>query len=428
MSPHPLDTLVAANRRQGSGGLYSVCSAQPLVLEAALDRAARDDTPLLIEATCNQVNQHGGYTGQTPAEFRDGVYALADRRGVDRRRLVLGGDHLGPAPWQSLPAAEAMANAEQMVADYAAAGFTKLHLDASMACADDPGALDDATVAARAALLCRAAESAAGERAETLRYVIGTEVPTPGGARAHLETLLPTRVDDLHRTLDIHRHRFESEGLADAWQRVRAIVVQPGVEFGHSEVVDFNPAAAADLSASLKDYPNLVFEAHSTDYQRPEAYRALVAGHFAILKVGPALTFALREALFALEAIATALPDTRATTLGEALERAMLENPRYWQHHYGGSKAQQQLARRFSFSDRIRYYWGEPKVQASMEQLFDSLDEVTIPPTLISQYLPRAYRALRDGALDADPRALVRFHIDLVLRDYAAACQTGSPA
>ncbi|WP_422917584.1 class II D-tagatose-bisphosphate aldolase non-catalytic subunit [Salinicola tamaricis] len=60
------------------------------MLEAAFDRALADGSPLLIEATCNQVNQEGGYTGQTPDDFRARVVAIATRRGFDPARLILG--------------------------------------------------------------------------------------------------------------------------------------------------------------------------------------------------------------------------------------------------------------------------------------------------------------------------------------------------
>ena len=45
---------------------------------------------------------------------------------------MLGGDHLGPYVWRAEPADEAMAKARDLVRDYVAAGYTKIHLDASM--------------------------------------------------------------------------------------------------------------------------------------------------------------------------------------------------------------------------------------------------------------------------------------------------------
>ena len=118
-----------------------------------------NEHPILIEATCNQVNQDGGYTGMTPADFRDFVHALADEAGIDRRRIVLGGDHLGPNPWKALSARDAMAKARDLVRAYVEAGFTKIHLDASMACADD-GELAEEEIAERAGVAGRGGRGA----------------------------------------------------------------------------------------------------------------------------------------------------------------------------------------------------------------------------------------------------------------------------
>lgn len=165
-------------------GIYSVCSAHPTVLEAAIRQADVDGTYVLIEATSNQVDQFGGYTGMRPSDFRELVYSIADETGFARDRVVLGGDHLGPNRWQKLSAEEAMINAETLVATYVEAGYTKIHLDCSMSCAGDPVPLGDDLVADRTARLLRVAEDAiarAGLATDVL-YVIGTEVPVPGGA------------------------------------------------------------------------------------------------------------------------------------------------------------------------------------------------------------------------------------------------------
>src|SRR5690606_2270274 len=135
--------------------------AHPIVIEAALRHALRADAPVvLFEATCNQVNQEGGYTGMTPADFVRFVHGIADAVGFDRARIALGGDHLGPNPWTALDAAAAMDKAEVMVEAYVAAGFRKIHLDCSMACAGDPVPLPEPAIVERAVRLCRAAEAA----------------------------------------------------------------------------------------------------------------------------------------------------------------------------------------------------------------------------------------------------------------------------
>ena len=127
--------LLATHRQRG---IASICSAHPWAIRAAAEEAKDRQALLLVEATCNQVNQDGGYTGMRPAQFRDFVRDIAARAGIPDERLILGGDHLGPHVWRKRPAEEAMQRAETMIAQYAEAGFAKIHLDTSMPCAGDP--------------------------------------------------------------------------------------------------------------------------------------------------------------------------------------------------------------------------------------------------------------------------------------------------
>ncbi len=405
------------NRAGEPVGVTSVCSAHPLVLDIAMAHAAKQDELLLVEATCNQVNQEGGYTGLTPAAFRDQQWARAEVAGLPRTRLLLGGDHLGPNPWRALPSAKAMARAQVLVAAFAAAGYRKLHLDASMACAGDPDPLPPETIAARAAALCAAAEQAAhAAGAPPPLYVVGTEVPTPGGARESLDHLSVTPPDEVAHTLALHRDAFIAHGLTDALARAVAVVVQPGVEFGLDSVHDYVPDAAAPLTAALAAMPGIVFEAHSTDYQRAPALRALVAGHFAILKVGPELTFALREALFALDAIAAELSPADPPGVRTTLERVMADNPRWWQGYFSPDD---RIGRLFSLSDRVRYYWPVPELDAAVQRLLHAPS--ALPPTLVSQYLPTQYAAWRAGEIALSPHALIAHRVGQVLRRYGEA-------
>lgn len=417
--------LVAQHKQGEQVGIYAVCSAHPLVLEAALRLAAQGDQLLLVEATSNQVDQFGGYTGMTPADFRDLLHRLAAECRFPVQQLVLGGDHLGPNRWQSEPAEQAMAHAEDLVASYVAAGFKKIHLDCSMPCQGDPVPLTDELVAARAARLANVAEQTAIRQFghSDLVYVIGTEVPVPGGAHEELAELAVTTPEAARHTLAAHQQAFEQAGLAQLWPRVIGLVVQPGVEFDHTHVIDYHPERAAPLSRMIEAYPHLVFEAHSTDYQTPDAYRQLVRDHFAILKVGPALTFALREALFALAAIEEELVVAKACSgLRQVLEETMLDRPDFWRSHYQGSPNECRLARGYSYSDRIRYYWPDSRVDDCYARLLANLAAEPIPLPLLSQHLPLQYRKVRQGSLSANPHDLILDQVQEVLRQYAAAC------
>ena len=308
-----------------------------------------------------------------------------------------------------------------MVQAYVRAGFEKIHLDASMACADDVGPLSDEVIAHRAATLCAAAEQVSGSRKPV--YVIGTEVPVPGGATESLSHMVLTSRDAAAETLAVHRLVFKEAGLAHVWPRVIALVVQPGVEFNHDSVIDYEPARAVHLTELLESEGGLVYEAHSTDYQRPEAYRELVRDGFAILKVGPVLTFAMREALEALCLIEAELIDaTKCSKLFDVIERVMLDDRRHWEQHYAGDEQTTHLLRRYSYSDRIRYYWNSPPVKDAVDTLIANLQQVTIPETMLSAFLPDQYRAVRAGTLLASPVPIILHRIREVLKVYADAC------
>src|SRR3954452_121194 len=140
---HPLDAVVRGQKAGEPYGITSVCSAHPLVIEAAVHQALASGGTLLVEATSNQVDQHGGYTGMRPGDFRDLVHGIATEHGLPLDRIVLGGDHLGPNTWRSLPPHQAMAEAEALVTAFVRAGFTKIHLDCSFPCAGDSAPLTD---------------------------------------------------------------------------------------------------------------------------------------------------------------------------------------------------------------------------------------------------------------------------------------------
>jgi D-tagatose-1,6-bisphosphate aldolase subunit GatZ/KbaZ len=419
-----VQSLIAAHRQGQPVGLYSVCCSNEQVLLAAMQVARAYDTVLLVEATSNQVDQFGGYTGMTPPQYRDYVLQLARSQDFPVERLILGGDHLGPNAWQKGPAEVAMANARTLIAAYVAAGFHKIHLDCSMSCADDPTPLPDAIVAGRSAELARVAERTSAEHGLPAPvYVIGTEVPVPGGEASLEGGLAVTTPDAAALTLAIHREAFSAPDLQPAWSRVIAMVVQPGVDFDHSSVHYYEPAAAQALSAFVDTQPGIVFEAHSTDYQTEAGLHALVRDHFAILKVGPAATLAFREAVFALAMIERELlPAQQCSQLIEVLERCMLEKPGSWASYYQGTPHQQRLLRAYSLSDRSRYYWGEPPVQAALATLVDNLTRQPPPLMLLSQYLPEQLRAVQAGELAAEPLALVRHKVGLRLAEYARAC------
>jgi len=407
--------------------MFAVCSAHSMVLRCALQMARERDRPLLIEATANQVNPFNGYSGMTPADFTAFISRWAGTIGIPENRIMIGADHLGPHVWKREPAAAAMEKAAILARQCVRAGFHKIHIDTVQGCADDPDALLCLEqTALRAAQLCRSAETAAREqpRRPAPFYVIGNEVPPPGGGLEADGDVTLTDAGQLKQTLDVYEQAFGAAGVSSAWPRVMAIVVQPGVEFGDERIVAYRTGRASALSAGHARLPGVMtFEIHATDYQSPQALRKMVRDHFALLKVGPCLTFAMREALYALAGLEAALearPDA-PSHLPLVMERLMSAHPQHWQSHYKGSAETQQRLRHHSLRDRIRYYWSHPDARQAVERLMRNLNR-PVSAALLEQLLPEGYRRAPGHGERFDPEAFVQARIRQALQPYVDAC------
>lgn len=411
-----LRQIIARNRAGETIAIPSVCTAHPDVLEACLTLAETLDQPIVVEATSNQVNQDGGYTGLKPAGFIRFVKDIATRARVCEARVHFGGDHLGPQAWRKLPADQAMTRAHRLVADYAAAGFTKIHLDCSEGCANEPAQLADAITATRSAALAATALQHAPDP-ESLLFVIGTEVPPPGGARTDDHGLIPpTTPESAKATLAAHRDAFAALNLPLGL--IGGLVVQPGVEFSPMEVHHLPLQRDPHLADALTDWPGLCFEAHSTDYQHPDSYPRLAELGFAFQKVGPALTFAWREALYALDAIRAQNGWATGPSLPDTMEAVMLANPAHWQAHIHGHTADPRTERHFGLADRIRYHWPEPKAQQAVRRLLDDLQDKRLPDPLLAAHFCTAEIAKARESRHCLPRALALARVQSALRPY----------
>lgn len=427
-----LRDMIAKRRLGIPCGVISFCTANEIVIEAIMEQAKRFDDTVLIEATANQVNQYGGYTGMKPGDFRKFVYEIADRISFPRDRIILGGDHLGPLVWADENEDEAMEKSIELVKLMVSAGYKKIHLDTSMRLADDPKTepLPDEVIAERGARLYKACEEAYQElkmkNPDEIKpvYVIGSEVPIPGGAQEEEDSIAVTKPEAVEKTIAAYERQFEKYGLKDAFKNVIGIVVQPGVEFGDDGIFRYDPVRASALCNSMKKYDGIVMEGHSTDYQSPMELKKMVEDGIAILKVGPALTFGLRKGLFALSMIEKELiPEENRVNFEEVLEKIMLENPGNWKKHYHGSEKEQAIKRKYSFSDRWRYYFAQPGIQKAINGLIDNINSTDIPLGLLYQYMPVQYIKVRDGKLRKEAKRLIMDHVVEIIDSYNFAAK-----
>jgi len=424
---HPLKAIFNGQRANQIGA-FSVCTANPLVLRSSMLHAKAHNYVVVIEATANQVNQFGGYTGMLPQDYADLIEKLRQEVGLAKEQIILGGDHLGPLTWQNLPEAEAMENSKTLVTEFTKAGFTKIHLDTSMRVADDDqnAALDVRVCARRGAILAncvaKAYEEVKASDPDAVKpvLVIGSEVPIPGGSQEHEDSITPTAPEEFRRQYKVFQEEFEKAGAP--FEDVVAFVVQPGVEFGDDFAFQYNRENAACLCAAVKDYAPLVFEGHSTDYQTTESLSKMVHDGIRILKVGPALTFGLREALFLLEACEEVMIADPAQRSGvkNAILAEMDADDKYWKKYYHGTAEEIAYKKLYSYSDRCRYYLPAASITAAIDKLLANTAHV--PAALICQFFPRQYEKVVSGIIADSGEALLLDRVGNWYDVYATAC------
>lgn len=432
----PILAEVIKRQKQGKPrGIYAACTANAYAIRAVLRQAARDGTLALIESTASQVNPTGGYTGLTPSRFRHQVLQMAAEIGMPSNRVVLGGDHIGPHPWRHEDAEQALQKAAGLAMACVAAGYRKIHLDTATPCGNDlrqaDGSLSLELISRRSADLCRVAEQTARNAGIAPPwYVIGSDVPSPGGGDMAMGVAPVTDVQHIHDSVAACRRAFEAVGLADAWQRVLALVVYTGAEFSPVSVQPYDTDRMQPLGAYIRQAKHLVLEAHSTDFQTPTALARMVTDHVGILKVGPALTYAMREALFTLADIEKeslgGRKSIQCSDLPEVMERLMVADPGFWQSYYQGTEEEMAHLRRNAYSDRIRYYWACPAADHAQRRLIANLRQYPPPLSLIMGHLPEAGEKIHTGTLANDPESIVLDRIAAVTAMYARACHPAS--
>lgn len=432
---HPIKNILERRVVKMNVGIASFCTSNSIVIETILEYAKNFNDYVLIEATANQVNQFGGYMNMTPFDFVDYVYNIADQVGFPKEKILLGADHFGPLVWADKSEDEAMSNAKELVKQAVLAGYTKIHLDTSMRLGNDDvnSKLSEDIVAERGVQLYKVCEDAFAERLNKFPnsihpvYVIGSEVPVPGGEFEEVDTLKVTSPIDFKNTIEAYKKKFAEHNIENAWENIIAVVVQPGVEFSNVNVHLYDRDNSKKLSNILNEYSNLVFEGHSTDYQPAIKLKEMVEDGVAILKVGPACTFALREGLFSLSMMERELiSDEYCANFIDELDKTMIENPRYWQDYYLGNDFEKEISRKYSFSDRSRYYMSNEEIELVIAKLFKNIDSCDYPLGMIKQYFPNAFNKFLNENYPLDAKSLVKSNIICVIDDYFHATKNNS--
>ncbi len=400
-----IQSLIEQNRGGANIGLPCFCSANEMVLRTLFECCAAHDVPIVVEASATQVNQDGGYTGISAADFSRWVSSLSAEFGVADERLVLAGAHLGPMPWSHLSPKDALDNTKNLVKDYAAAGFRKIHLDAPVASNEEQHP-DVQILATRTARLCEIAEMHA-PCPDQLIYVLSSlpSLPAPSiGSSFDVGSAPPaTSAEQLNATIAAYQEAFVRQGLRHAWDKVVSIDALPSIGFDHFSVQPLQARSAELLSAEILKHNGLSLSVSSADYQSSSDLSTLVENQFFFLKAGPELTFKMREAIFALATIAQQISGTGTPDIIAALDTAISKYPNDWAPYFTGDIATRKQLHHYSFSDRLRYYWNFPDVRSQLLKFMMNLDTIKLPDSLVSQH----FQTREFGTLDMPASRLI---------------------
>ena len=264
-----------------------------------------------------------------------------------------------------------MARARDLVRDFVLAGFTKIHLDASMRLADDPSdrPLDETTVAQRAADLCAVAEAAMGSlpaNAPRPVYVVGSEVPIPGGELADFGR--PGGDERRRRRAHAGRDASRVHGVRRR-QRPRA---RPGARHAarrgvrDAVIFAYDERAAAALAPKCRTSRRWSTRRtpRTTSRRRPLARWSATTSRSS--RSAPALpSRSGRRCSRWRRSSASGWSASRGRRIGLRDNAPARDDraPRALEPFFGGAEEELRFARDFSFSDRSRYYWPSPRCE-----------------------------------------------------------------
>lgn len=391
-------------------GVYSICSSNPYVIEASIEFAKEKNDYILIEVTPHQVNQFGGYSGMTPEDFKNFVMKIIKEKGIEKDRVILGGDHLGPLPWQNEPSFSAMKKARDLIRAFIESGYKKIHLDCSIPLSDDPDILRPEKIAERERELLEVAEEIAKKYNFKPVYVVGTDVPVPGGG----EEEGITSVEDFKIVLSVLRKHFKN--IPNIWDRIIGFVIMLGIGFDYEKVFKYERDKVKGILEEVRR-EDLFVEGHSTDYQTKYALRDMVEDGVRILKVGPALTASFRRGVFLLSNIEDEfISEDKRSNIKRVVLENMLRDDKYWKEYYKNPE-RLELDIWYNLLDRIRYYWEYEEIKLALNKLFENFSR-GVDMRYVYQYFYESYFEIREGKIKNDPKELVKNEIKKVLENY----------
>ena len=350
--------------------LLAVCPNSDAVLEATVEVAAANHTPMLFAATLNQVDRDGGYTGWTPQAFVGRMRELAVKHECTSP-LYPCLDHGGP--WlkdghtrAGLSLEETMAEVKDTLTACLEAGYALLHVDPTVDRTLPQGQPPDIDVVVERTIKLIAHAESERERLglPPVSYEVGTE-EVHGGL---------VDLDNFDRFLAGLKAGLESRGLAHTWPCF--IVGKVGTDL---HTTTFDPESARRLHDRVAPHGSLI-KGHYTDWvENPADYPATGMGG---ANVGPEFTATELAALHDLCAREVRLGERRPgvprSGFKKALEAAVVESDRWrkWLTPEEAGREFDELAparQEWLVATGARYVWTEPRVLVARRRLYDDV-------------------------------------------------------
>lgn len=343
--------------------LPSFCTSNFDVLKIILIFIKFNRLPVLIESTSNQVNQEGGYSGLRPSQFASKLKSLARLININKKSLIIGGDHLGPLPWKDLTSKKAIEKSKILIKECLRAKYEKIHLDTAIKCKDDKYMDKDTTIKRCDEIL----NSFSSNEINKKFIVVGTEVPIAGGSNL-LKPIL-TSFKSIKEEIEMYSTIFKNK-------KKYALVIEPGIGFANFKVVKVKFKKLNKILSFSKKM-NFAYEAHSTDYQSISSLKKLVKNNFKFLKVGPELTYLFSKAVFEMERIEKEKFKNNYSNIKKTILNEMKKSNKYWKNYYSGSNKYINFLKTNSYLDRMRYYWDKKNVVNAKNKLFLNINKLS---------------------------------------------------
>jgi D-tagatose-1,6-bisphosphate aldolase subunit GatZ/KbaZ len=100
----------------------------------------------------------------------------------------------------------------------------------------------------------------------------------------------------------------------------------------------------------------------------------------------------------------------------------MVEHSEHRKAYYHGDERPVRVARAYSLSDRIRYYWPNAEISNALDVLLRNAEESPAPLPLVAQYLPRQAEAIRARTIGNNPIAMIHRKVRESLSRYSETC------